>query len=275
MRKGARVTNKVTFGDDHSEGSDAAWGWIVSQSWPDWVLDIITIEEDGSPTEDSPMGYDALREYQPPTPRMMPEGCDFRAVHYLTAHHDPRVVLGSCPDSTLLVVGPRGKGLLKALHIGSTTEWLMRCPSTPLVIARQAARVRMIVACIDGSAHSLAAVRLLASLPWIAGCTVTVVGVVEEENDIRDRVSEAASILAEAGAIATALMVEPDPLALTTNPRTSILEVVDRDQPDLIVMGTRGMTGLPRLRVGSVASAVAHHVTCSVLLVRDTHADAE
>jgi nucleotide-binding universal stress UspA family protein len=37
---------------------------------------------------------------------------------------------------------------------------------------------------------------------------------------------------------------------------------------DLIVVGTRGRTGLKRLLMGSVANGIVQHAHCSVLLVR-------
>jgi len=271
--KGARVTRKLTFGDDHSPGADVAWEWVAHQAWPDWILDVITVEGNGHPSEDSPLGYEALREITPAQPREMPATAGFAEVHHLTAQHDPRIVLSNCPDSTLLVIGARGKGILKALHIGSTAEWLMQCPSTPLVIAREGAPVSRILVGVDGSTHAAAAVDLLAQLPLIDQAKVTVVGIVEEENSIREKVSEAANRLAAAHAEVHAVLVEPDPLALTVNPKLSILEVVQREMPQLVVMGTKGMTGLSRLRVGSVASGVTHSVECSVMLVRDTGAD--
>jgi nucleotide-binding universal stress UspA family protein len=36
---------------------------------------------------------------------------------------------------------------------------------------------------------------------------------------------------------------------------------------DLIVVGSRGQSGLERLLVGSVARAVLYHASCSVLIV--------
>jgi nucleotide-binding universal stress UspA family protein len=267
------VADKLTFGDDQSAGSQTAWDWIVHQKWPAWTLDVVTVQQDGKPTEDSPLGYEALREYLPAEPRILPADCGFAEIRYLSAHHDPRVILGSCPDSTLLVVGPRGRGVLKTLHLGSTTEWLMQCPSTPLLIARQAEPVRTILLGMDGSRHAHAAVDLLIRMPWLPDTEITIVSVFEESETVRADAENAAQRLADAGAHVTILVIEPDPSAPRVNPRTSIMEVADTLQPQLVVLGTQGLTGLPRLRLGSVAGAVAHHVSCSVLLVRDTSDD--
>ncbi|MGO9644210.1 MAG: universal stress protein [Candidatus Bathyarchaeia archaeon] len=48
----------------------------------------------------------------------------------------------------------------------------------------------------------------------------------------------------------------------------TILEQATKSNVDLIVIGTRGLTGFKKLLVGSVSSGVVSHAHCSVLLVR-------
>jgi nucleotide-binding universal stress UspA family protein len=48
----------------------------------------------------------------------------------------------------------------------------------------------------------------------------------------------------------------------------SIIDYATRKDIDLIVIGTRGRTGLKRFLMGSVANGVVQHADCSVLLVR-------
>lgn len=48
----------------------------------------------------------------------------------------------------------------------------------------------------------------------------------------------------------------------------SILNYASEQKADLIVIGTRGRSGLKRLVLGSVASAVVAHAGCPVLVVR-------
>jgi nucleotide-binding universal stress UspA family protein len=48
----------------------------------------------------------------------------------------------------------------------------------------------------------------------------------------------------------------------------SIIEYATRRNIDLIVIGTRGRTGLRRFFMGSVANGVVQHAHCSVLLIR-------
>ena len=48
----------------------------------------------------------------------------------------------------------------------------------------------------------------------------------------------------------------------------SIIDYATSKDIDLIVIGTRGRTGLKRFLTGSVANGVVQHALCSVLIVR-------
>jgi nucleotide-binding universal stress UspA family protein len=48
----------------------------------------------------------------------------------------------------------------------------------------------------------------------------------------------------------------------------SIIDYATRKNIDLIVIGTRGRTGLKRFFMGSVANGVIQHAHCSVLVIR-------
>ena len=50
--------------------------------------------------------------------------------------------------------------------------------------------------------------------------------------------------------------------------KSLILDRAAKWNADLIVLGSHGLTGLPRLLMGSVSDAVVHHATCSVQVVR-------
>lgn len=54
---------------------------------------------------------------------------------------------------------------------------------------------------------------------------------------------------------------------LSGTPSRQILEFVDRNRPQLLVMGTHGRRGLARL-LGSTASHVLRHASCPVMVLR-------
>lgn len=253
---------QVVFGDDGSAAADVVWLWLNSHVWPGWEVAVIHAQlpdlSHFPPDEEAA----ALHEWQPPQPRPVFGEAGFATVRYLTAIADPRVALLSCKDTRLIVVGPHGPGLLKAVHLGSTTEWLLVRPPAPLLIVKSARPVRSVLACVDGSPHSRRAVRALAELPWLSTVGVTVLGVEDGRAEVRPAVADAAAELQPvAGDVRTQIGGPPVTAA--------IHDIIDRAEVDLVVLGTRGNTGLKHLVLGSTASHVARAARCCVLIACD------
>jgi nucleotide-binding universal stress UspA family protein len=57
--------------------------------------------------------------------------------------------------------------------------------------------------------------------------------------------------------------------AVPGNGAEAVIQVAEGQSADLIVVGSRGMTGARRL-LGSVPNNVAHHAPCAVLIVQTT-----
>lgn len=53
------------------------------------------------------------------------------------------------------------------------------------------------------------------------------------------------------------------------DPAEEILQATENEKPDLLVMGSRGLSGFGRVMLGSVSLKVLHHVTCDMLIVRN------
>jgi len=53
------------------------------------------------------------------------------------------------------------------------------------------------------------------------------------------------------------------------NSASMILEMAEIKEPDLLIMGSRGLGGFKRIMLGSVSTKVLHHATCDVMIVRD------
>jgi nucleotide-binding universal stress UspA family protein len=58
-------------------------------------------------------------------------------------------------------------------------------------------------------------------------------------------------------------------------PVREIVDFAERENIDLIVMGSHGRTGLSRLLMGSVAEGVARRAACPVLIVKQPSASAQ
>ena len=58
--------------------------------------------------------------------------------------------------------------------------------------------------------------------------------------------------------------------AIPGSPPDVLLEAAKDFDADVIVVGSKGLTGLPVARLGSVASLVSHHAPCDVFIVHTT-----
>jgi nucleotide-binding universal stress UspA family protein len=74
--------------------------------------------------------------------------------------------------------------------------------------------------------------------------------------------------LAEAVAFLTARGIEPKTIEAIGDPGSAICEAAERDGYDLIVVGSRNLSGVKRALLGSVSTRVAHHAACDVLIVK-------
>lgn len=189
-------------------------------------------------------------------------------------------------NADLIVVGTRGRGRIAAAVLGSVSAGVVDRAPCPVLVARAATCDRIVLA-DDGSVGAAAAAALVQEWPVFGSSTVHVVSVVdmgrplsaddpghhfgddtlhvELLNEERDRARLA---LAERG---HALAGRDRPVLTRVregDAASEILAAADEYAADLIVVGSRGYTGLARFFAGSVARHVLLDATCSVLIAR-------
>ncbi len=81
----------------------------------------------------------------------------------------------------------------------------------------------------------------------------------------------AESVLKRAAGDALSKGVEVETHARKGHPAEVIIEVANQEHADLIVVGSRGLTGIKRYLLGSVSSKVSEHAPCNVMIVRSHH----
>jgi nucleotide-binding universal stress UspA family protein len=193
----------------------------------------------------------------------------------------------SAYEADLIVVGHRGRGAFTSALLGSTSTALVEHAPCPLLVVRQPT-LRSVLLAEDGSKSSGEATEAVASWPIFDRLPITVVSVADvripiamevqpgiyeqvvesyiESADLaraqtRETAASAAERLTAAGRLATIDVREG-------SPATTIVEAAQAHGVDLIVMGTRGHTGLARIALGGTARSVMLHAPCSVLVVR-------
>ena len=255
----------LVFGDDGSPAADVAWLFINNHRWPGWRLEVVAAHMPEFPGMPLPRAETDLHTWNPPHPRRAFTEAQFAQVAALTAEADPRLALSR--QSDLLVIGPRGPGLLKALHLGSTADWLLLHPPAPLLIARHGHTVRSVVVCVDGSPHADRVTSVLAEMPWADQLAVTILAVDDHRVDVDAATGNARERLEAVGATVKVCVD-------SGKPTTIIHRHLADASPDLVALGTRGLTGLRHLRLGSTAGAICRAATCSVLVACDEDEDA-
>lgn len=246
-----RAVPLLLFADDGAAPADVAWAWIASHHWEGWALETVTARVTLYPGGRD-IGHATHVSRQPPVET------GFTGWDHVDVDGDPRTVIHSRSDASLIVVGRHPRGHLTGLLAGSTTQWLMGRPPVPLVIAPHGHRTRSAVICIDGGTHSERALEAFLSLPWSADVEVSLLSVDDGATDVEQALASAESSFPAENPPAT--------IRLAGAPKREIAAFVESRQIDLVVMGTRGLTGLAHLAVGSTVSALFKRETVNLMV---------
>jgi nucleotide-binding universal stress UspA family protein len=187
--------------------------------------------------------------------------------------------------ASLLVIGGSGATGLKRVFLGSVAEKVVRNAHCSVLVARKVSDGSLVLAATDLSDPSLPAVQAAAGEAKARKMPLVVM------YDI-DRWRSLVSGLALFGAVPVApseAMLAEQKVALTrivqtqldrldvtatvevtteANPAAAIVRMADNKHAELLVLASRGRTGLERLALGSVAEEVLRYAHCSVLVVR-------
>ena len=165
-------------------------------------------------------------------------------------------------NADLISVGSHGGPRLTGIAFGSVATAMVHHAPCSVLVARPPANGEfpgLIVHAADGSADSLDAAQVAGQIAARHGSKVVSLNVSDDPSTGRVLAEEAASLVEQAGA-------DVDVEALGGSPHRGIEEFASSARASLVVVGSRGMTGLKAL--GSVSERVAHRSPCSVLVVR-------
>ncbi len=177
------------------------------------------------------------------------------------------IALAGKRKADLIVLGSRGLSDIQAFLMGSVSEKVVTyAPCSVLVVKKRPRAVKRILLAMDGSPASETESGFLKSHFRREGIRVTVLNVweyplVPPNLPVPTIEEQYGKAMAGAGFGTRALTVIGHPAA-------KIVETADRMKADLVVVGSRGRTGLRRFILGSVSHQVVKHCRSSVLVVR-------
>jgi nucleotide-binding universal stress UspA family protein len=128
-------------------------------------------------------------------------------------------------------------------------------------MTQESTMIEKVLVGTDGSATATLAVTRAVEVARDAGARLTILSVGRHGERIAQ---EAAAAHEDSG-------VEIEALGATGEPASMLVDHAEKGDYDLLVTGNKGLTGLRRLTpVGKVPAKVAHHLPCSLLVVKTT-----
>lgn len=195
------------------------------------------------------------------------------------------MIVGELEDPTydLVVVGTHGRTGLARILLGSVAEKVVRHAPCSVLAVRPDGELRPfrnILCPTDFSESGKHAADLAGMLVESGGKGVTLLHVVDlpvaysgepkAENFIRDLDVHASKLLETwAERLRTTTSAPIATRSRIGAPGAQVLAVIESDPTiSLVVMGSRGRTGIARVLLGSVAEKIVRHAPCPVLIAR-------
>ena len=182
-------------------------------------------------------------------------------------------------QSDLLVVGSHRRGPLERLWHGSVSHGVLHLsPTSVLCVPRELAEpadevrdIHRVLVPVDFSGASAAAVRMAVAIAT-PGKEIVLLHVAEPGPGGKESAGRRAELSAQARALlppgAETRVRASVEIAQSSDVPKAILQAAERFDAELVCMGTRGLKGLARALMGSVAEAVVRDSPRPVLLVK-------
>jgi nucleotide-binding universal stress UspA family protein len=197
----------------------------------------------------------------------------------------PKVIVetAEATKADLIALGTYGRKGLKRLLMGSvTSQVILNSPCDVLVVNTECTRCTgtysSLLVPFDGSASSKKALMRACELSKADGGEITVLYVIpryeemvnfyKTEGITKSLFQEAEKIADVAKMLASEQGVQIKAVVQEGHASDKIVEIADKFQNDLIVMGTHGWSGMNKAIMGSTAERIIAHAARPILIVK-------
>lgn len=298
------ATIRVLYATDGSTGAQDALELLIASFRPDGVEEIEVLSvvagvtrwpgpgrEDHGPISVIDAAHRAAAEATVTAAVDRLEAAGFRAVATVLGGHPAETIVlhatTELPD--LIIVGTRGLGELRYQVVGSVSGKVARYAPTSVLIARTADPIRRIVLGYDASPDADLALELVSGLPFREAASVTVCAVYEvvaplasgiaptmidqvraaHMEDLREARAAAEAVAADAARRLSERGLFAGPRAVHGTPHEQLAVAASELSADLVVVGSRGLSGIERFLLGSTSAALVAHPPACVLVARE------
>lgn len=173
-------------------------------------------------------------------------------------------------DYDLIVMGACGENEKDACTLGSVTKKVMVHTGCPTLIVKKVSPISSLLVCVDGSENSIKALNYALKFAEKMDSRITLLNVQERrlyESSPKIAREFGEKILSKALSAIEKKKIKVDKKLEFGTPSDSIVEIAEKGNYDLIVLGSRGLGTVKRFLLGSVSDDVSHKAKCSVLIV--------
>lgn len=192
-------------------------------------------------------------------------GASRRAAEVVQARDPASALIDAAAGYDLLVVGPSPASRAQGITFGRVATVAAHTSPVPVLVARRCPKgvefASRILLASDGSDCSRTAAELTARIAAAFQSEVTALHVAGRGDAERRH-----ELAVEAADIVRDLDVDPVVMDTDLSVHEAISQVAEHERTTLLVVGSRGLSGLKAL--GSVSERVAHTAPCSVLIAR-------
>ncbi|MGH2382463.1 MAG: universal stress protein [Candidatus Limnocylindria bacterium] len=292
---------RVLIASDGSAGAAEAVALAQTMAWPaDSTLRIVSVVESGPwiaplprmPASPTPALEDELVAYlEAQQAEIVERFGPGRGVEAAILRGRPAsAILDDAREfaADVVIVGYRGLGPIASLVLGSVSSEVVDHAPCPVLVARRATLTNVVFA-TDGSPSARAAEDVLVRWPIFDGLAIRVVSVADAlrpwtsgvaplmqrqaldayAQDIEEATAESARIAEGTAARLRAAGREAEADVRRGDAAAEIIAMAAERRADLVVLGSRGRSGLARIVLGSVARNVLAGTETSVLIVRE------
>lgn len=217
-----------------------------------------------------------------------------RVVSILPPHHGPtskrlewgnpaEVVLNVAEEvqADLIVIGARGLGQIREHRFGSVSHRVMTHAACPTLVVKSSLRnLQHVLMPVESPEDGKVVCDFLAKKPFRDLPQVTIMHVIPfagpvwpagaliPESFRKEMMAHAEKMTEEAAVRLRELGYQAEGLAVMGAPSLALAEEASTRKPGLIVMRSHSRSGVSRFLLGSVSHSVAHHTSCSLLVVK-------
>ena len=230
-----------------------------------------------------------------------------RTTSDLIQGYPAEVLLGQAaatrPD--LIVIGAKGLRATLGILLGGVAQQVVEHACCPVLVIRAPYRqTKRVLVVSDGSECSRVAVQFAANFPFITGTDFHLLHVLppspvltpellarvwtvsegsvnpsllttrEIEAEVEAARAAGQEILTEANQILLEKDIKAKNVLLHGDAATEIIQYANDNSIDLVIAGSRGLSPVQSWLIGSVSRKLVHYAGCSVLLVKQTRAEA-